>query len=250
MTNYFRIFSVPKSKITSMIQTEVAPSSHHTKHENGGADEIDATGLDGAGGTGLSIDDLFFQLLFSSLDGLDVFTSGSGAVTLNGVGMEINTNATTGSVASVTKNPPSFTPVWNWGKNATLKISVQYYFYTSTTVTLNMVAGSYGTGKGYGFKIENGRIYGHVGNGSAQTNVDLASAGGFGSSIEKRLKAVYTAGVKVKFYIDEVLQGESTTNLPTGTDSSPSLLVLRIENPGVAQEKLAVIPQFSYHQEA
>jgi len=50
MSNFFLGFPVSRAKIAEMIEGYAPPISHHGRHEDGGDDEIDCTGLTGAGG--------------------------------------------------------------------------------------------------------------------------------------------------------------------------------------------------------
>lgn len=250
MAHLFIGFPVARAKIADMISGSAPPSTHHTQHEHGGADEIDATGLEGAAGLTLPWDDLFCQLLFESIDGFYTYATGSGAISVDSYAIKLITGATADSLAISSKKMIRSTPPWNWSKNSTLISTVAWKFFTSSTGVFWLRAGDEGYYKGYGFKALDGKVYGSVGNDSSETVIDLSDDFIANAFIYKRLKAIHTAGSKVEFYIDGILKGEISTGLPSGAPGVAPLFSARIENPAVAQDKLLQVSQFIIHQEA
>jgi len=248
--NFFLGFPVARAKIADMITGSAPPSVHHLQHEHGESDEVDATGLVGAGGITLPWDDLFIQTFFESLDGFYTYGSGSGVVSVNNYGIKLTSGSTAGSIAASSKSPIPLIPQFNWAKNSTLHIGLQHRINTSSTSLILLLIGQPANLKHVGFKILNNVLYGTIGNGAAETTVSLGSAGSLNSSVTHRLKAVYTLNTKVEFYVDGSKVDEITSGFPSGTETIPSFYYIRVENPGVAEEKWAQIGHWLYHQEA
>ena len=233
-----------------MIAGQAPPTIHHTDHEDDGKDEIDATGLVGAGGAGASFDDLSIDLFFESIDGYAQDNAGSGAIVLDEYGIFPGTGVTQDSRAQINKQNDYLVPRFHWGKNSKLKTRFGVSSATSVTCDFWAIVGNKGTAKHLGFKITGGKLYGTVGNGSAETTVELETLGTGTYNENRAIKFVYTAGSKCEFYIDGVLIGEITTGLPSGIEYSPYILFVELSNPGVAEFKNANLAQWSYFQEA
>ena len=88
----------------------------------------------------------------------------------------------------------------------------------------------------YGFKFirEAGAIkcYALNADGTTAKTTDITGGMSF-TIIGRRLEAVFTPGVDVKYYIDGVLKATHTQNLPTRTDP-PFNWIIMVKNPGVA----------------
>jgi hypothetical protein len=70
----------------------------------------------------------------------------------------------------------------------------------------------------FGFRISSGAsIFATNGNGSNSTVTDTTDDVSTGPFI--RLKAVYTVGTNIKFYVNDVLRVTHTTNLPSNGDN-------------------------------
>lgn len=219
MGNLFLGFPVSKAKIADMITGTAAPSAHHTQHENGGSDEIDATGLTGAGGGGIGIADFFsIHHTFESITGYNNNNTGSGSFSATFAGLEFITGTTTNSHARTNKGTPSISKELNFSKDITLNCNAGFLSYTNVTADFIIRLGGNASARGIGFKVVDGVLYGSVGNGSIETTVVLETLG-TGSFFKYRtLRAVYTAGVKCEFYVDLSLLGTITTGLPSSWD--------------------------------
>lgn len=250
MANLFIGFPVPRAKIADMIAGSAPPSLHKTQHQNGGSDEIDCTGLVGAGGGGLSFDGLFLSLLFESLDGYKQTKTGSGTIVLNERGIILGTGSTINSLARLSKLNNYLSPRWNWSKNSEFKTYVEIQSETSAVCNALIQVGNFGNNKHYGFKVTGGKLYGTTGSGAAESTVELETLGAGAYDIYRSLKAVLTAGSKVEFYVDDVKRGEISTNLPTEIDGVPYIIHLEITNPDVTQDKWLWVSHFVYSQEA
>jgi len=77
MGNQFIGFPVPRARIADMIAGSAPPKIHHTGHETGGDDEIDCTGLAGAGGVTLPFDDINIVETIQSKNCINQFVGAS-----------------------------------------------------------------------------------------------------------------------------------------------------------------------------
>jgi len=250
MANLFIGFPVPRAKIADMITGEAAPKDHHADHEDGGSDEVDCTGLEGAGGISFPYGGLLAQFLFTSIDGFYQDNSGTGVITLDDSTLYFTSGLNADSKARLEKSPAYLIPRQNYDKNSELKTQIRFHSYTSATGNFVAVLGYDETYKHIGFKVLAGKLYGTVGNGSAETTVELQTLGAGAYDVTRDLKAVLTAGSKCEFFVDGTKVDEITTGLPTGEVSAATLLVLEASNPGVAEEKRMYLSIWNIWQEA
>lgn len=250
MGNSFIGFPVPRAKIADMIAGAAPPLIHHTDHENGGADEVDCTGLAGAGGISLPFDDLFWTTWFESLDGFDQTLSGTGAISLSRSHVELATGATAGSSARLDKYTDYPVPALSWNKAQQLKTKMWLRSNTSNVCDAWIQRGNIGTNKHIGFKVTGGKLYGTIGNGSVETTLELETLGASNYTEERELIAKFSPGAECRFYVDSVDKGAIATNLPGGLAYSDYLAYLKLENPGVAETKFLLISMFQFWQEA
>ncbi len=245
MGNLFLGFPVARAKIADMISASAPPSLHKTQHQLGGTDELNVTGLTGAGGGGLALDSLYtFGSVFESLSGYTTTPTGSGATTVDASGVVMSTGATGSSLARCDKSTTHVTPYNNFSRNRTLIANVRFDSLVSVTATFEIFTGGRSTTRKIGFRVAAGILKGAVANGTSESTVDLQTLGAGAYSVQRSLKAVFTAGSKCEFYVDGVLLGEITTNLPSGIGSSMNIFMARAENPAVAEDKYLTISAF------
>lgn len=253
MANLFLGFPVPRAKIADMISGSAPPSLHKTQHQDGGTDEIDCTGLVGAGGITLPWNDLYLNCLCESLDGFEQVVTGSGSITIGLNGYYLQTGATADSYATIKKRLRTLHPPLSWDKNAQIAFAFWYRTTTSNTGLLWLIRGFTGVAAHFGFYIENGILYGTVHNGTTQTKVLLVDRGDLNWDHRYTAKAKYYAGIKVEFYLNDVLMDTITETgdiMPTGDDSTAYPVNIYIKNPGVAQFKETQINLWSLWQAA
>ena len=247
MPNSFLGFPVPRAKIADMIAAAAPPSLHHAQHENGGSDEIDATGLTGAGGSGIGIKDFFiFTSSFESLDGYLQNTAGTGTITLDHPCVILDTGLLATGEARLYKDMQAYFPFPNWGKDAVFSLYATFDSNTSNNGRFRIFCGDSVDFGQIGFEVEAGVLYGMCAKSSAHATVALQTLGA-GSYYEFRfLQAVFTAGSKVEFYVDGVLKGEITTNLPTVTEIFTTFFSAEVNNLSFAQSKILYLTSFNF----
>jgi len=251
MANLFLGFPVSRAKIADIVLATAPPSLHKTQHESGGSDEIDATGLVGAGG-GLAFDDFIFNDFFPSLDGISVTKSGAEAVSLDYQQLTIDSLATAGSYVTIYKAPLRQAPLFSWNKARKLRTAIWIQSVTNKLGDFFFGLGYWGgTDYHVGFLITDGVLKGSAGNGTAQNTVTLQtiSAGAFSAS--KRLYLDYTPATKVDFYIDDVLLGtiDTPSQLPAGADFADGLISIDIRNGANAKQLKARLSFWKVYQE-
>ena len=245
MGNLFLGFPVPRAKIADMISGSAPPALHKTQHQDGGTDEMDVTGLVGAGGAGISLDDLSFQTYFESLDGFKQTVSGSGVITMDYTHVILDTVATAGSKAEIMKGPYGTIPPWNWSKNSQLKLWFRHRAYTSNIARVWAIVGYTGVNAHIGFYVYGGKLYGTIADHSVETTLLLEDFGATAYNKTRRLKAKLTAGVECRFWVDEVDKGAITTNLPADDNDGIPLCYASVENLSAAEQKVLTLSQWT-----
>ena len=222
--NLFIGFPVSRAKVADMISGSAPPTLHASQHEDGGSDELDVTGLVGAGGSGISLSSFFpISETFSSIDGYSQTVQNGGSITLTSASLNLRTSSTAAGRASLYKDSGSSKSWTSWDKDKVFTVDFSFLYAATVCDYIYIQHGKNGTNKHIGFKIIDSVLYGTVGNGSAETTVTLETFTTPSTSIVRILTAVFTAGVDCKFYVDGALLGTITTGLPSGVDTSVRL---------------------------
>ena len=105
-----------------------------------------------------------------------------------------------------------------------------------------VITGTYAPGSNYfGFILANNALSGECCDGDGFTNTGTLAT--VTTASNPLLEAVLTPGVSVKFYIDGAYAGQSTTNIPSGTDSGANYLYVGIV-PAEAASKNVYVGEF------
>ena len=252
MGNLFLGFPVPRAKIADMIATDAPPALHKTQHQDGGTDEIDATGLTGAGGMANLYADagLFFQTYYESLDNLISSVSGSAALEFYQGDIYMYTGSTASSVARVRKESTYTVPAPDWAKSRKFKTKIEAYSVTDNVGTVWIVSGDVGNARHVGFKIVDGVLYGTVANGTSESTLNIETLGAGAYSATRILEVVFTVGVSAEFFVDGVSKGTIATNLPTGTTHARYLYSFYLTNSAGAKNIEVTVGALKLYQAA
>jgi hypothetical protein len=163
---------------------------------------------------------LVFDMFFESLDGWFQQVWNSATATLSANHVQLHAIASINSRALLQKSPyyPVVTPTW--AKARTLKAKVRIVNTTNSGERFRIFTGNSDTPIGFGFLIENTKLYGRSGNGTLENIIELEQLPAAPYDLLRNLRAEFTPGSKVIFYVDDILKGELTTRLPTGTDGA------------------------------
>jgi len=168
--------------------------------------------------------------LWKPADGWDKTVSGSGSVVWLTPLVRLHTGTTLSSVANVYRSFPTFkwTGVYaSWDKRRIFNVWLYISYYSGQII--HIVVGkipdktvSANTSAHIGFKVVDGTLYGTVADGTTESEVVLET---FTTAVVKRLIARLIPATRCEFYVDGVLKGEATANLPTGNDTDNVLNV-------------------------
>jgi len=189
VANFFLGFPVPKAKIADMV-----------------------AGVDLYAGKGV-----YWHTFFESLDGLYCASSPAGGVTISSTNLTVATAGGGTDWASIYKDPAEWQAALSWTYGLKFKAHVTLSSFPASGGLIHLCAGSPGTGRHVGFKVVNGKLYGSVGNGSAETlTAAIEDWGASGYYQTRALEAIYD-GSKADFYVNGILKGTINTGLPAGT---------------------------------
>jgi len=250
MGNSFIGFPVPRAKIADMITGEAAPKEHHGDHESGGDDEVDCTGLAGAGGGSLPFDDINLVETIQGKNCLYQYTGASGVISAESDGVKADTGTTINSYAEIFKLLYPCQPALTWPKKRTVTLNVDFSFSDGGNDEFWMVSGERGNNRHIGFKVINQILYGTCYQ-AAESVVALSGGANPGFNYQAySLKFIYDGAASVKFYVDGVLRGEITTNIPTGSSDANRLFNLYVKNLTEYWHAAVSINSYSFYQEA
>jgi len=183
---------------------------------------------------------MILESFFESIDGWDVYKSGSANVALSGDRVEIVTGFTAGSYAAMWQRflyPPK--PL-TWSKPRGFRCKARIDVASDATSDLLIMSGDYSDNfRGFGFRFTNDKIRGWTMNGGARGYVDLETGKTPPWTKTALFEAVFIPGTKVDFYIDGVLAGTRTLTLPSGTTDAEKLIGFFLLNGAATQHSLA-----------
>ena len=187
--------------------------------------------------------------LMESFDQWDSQLSGSGARTFAPTYLQITTGLSSGGIARIWKAPAYPPMLMSWTKARTIQFRA-YTIMDTDPNSENYICTGFGlpTAEGFGFKFHNDKIEGFAADGSAASFVDLLTGLVDAAPTDHRYKAVFTPGVKVEFYIDDVLLGEVTTHLPSGT-TYPHIPARFAVKSGANKASIIYVSGFSFQQD-
>ena len=250
MGNMFLGFPVPRAKIADMIATDAPPTLHKENHEAGGKDELDCTGLVGAGGLTLPWDDFIYLAAFESLDGYRTTQAGGGAITIDGEGLCLETGGTSGDEYSIKKALNDQPIPMTWEKNKQFVTAANFTAGGATAGYQFIGIGNYASGNCLGFRVVDGKFEAFARKGGSEETYEIAdwSAGAYDH--QKRLKIIHNAGVDVEFWVDDVKVCTFTTQVPEGTSNAQILIHSIVKNTGAGNWLGLFFSYYHYWQEA
>ena len=216
MANLFLGFPVPRAKIADMIASDAPPSLHKTQHQDGGTDEMDVTGLVGAGGMATLYEGpgIFVSDWFESLDGWVFDGGGGGTASVNGYRVLVQVNGTSDAWAELMKVPDIFRTMPNWNKKVYFKADVEIKRWAANSGRQWIIAGQEANRRHVGFKVTDGVLRGCVANGLSETLTTWSETlGAAAFTIKKSLECKYNV-TSCSFYVDGVLVETLSTGLP------------------------------------
>lgn len=250
MGNMFLGFPVPRARIADMIATDAPPAIHKVNHQSGGSDEMNVTGLTGAGGASLPFPDYLYSCEFTTLDGLSDSVFSGASITVGHLYTQLDTDGTSGSRATIRRDPDYFCVPLTWDKNRQFNTQVQFRSFGNANSEFQVGISDPMLGTGFGFVLENGLLKAVCrtgGNQSTHTIEDLTAST---FQIERRLRAHKTGASEIKFYVDDVLVHTETVNVPTGTSDAHEIMQIQVRNPAAGSHIWIKISSFSFWQEA
>jgi hypothetical protein len=158
-----------------------------------------------------------FHTKFDSLDNFQV-DQYDGSITLSNGSLIIQTGTALYSVPQLYR-PVNYSVLADCSFDKNKRFKTRIYFDTITNQEALIFIGSGFIGtyepRHIGFKVMNAEIWGTVGDGTVESAIDTGIAYTAGSS--HLLECIFIAGKSVAFYVDGILKGAVTSNLPIGT---------------------------------
>ncbi len=157
----------------------------------------------------------YYSTFFESIDGYNNHNDGSGATICTSQFVTMNTGATANSVVYLQKSPLDQN-VLRWDREARVRFGAGFSPTANGTIYLSVGdfhnLGDAANATHYGFLIHNNALFGSCSFGTAQSTVNLNTPV---ISQIFTLEARYLPGVRIDFFVDNLLKGSITTNLPT-----------------------------------
>lgn len=195
--------------------------------------------------------DTYYAMTFPGISGIWT-ESGTGSASYYVNGVDVNASANTHK--TLTAGQFSGELFEGAGKKVILHCGVFLLdaFGDSSTMHVRMMVGDMANAedtvyRGFGFNIKNGNIMAVCANNATETETDTGQNGIEGFNLQT-MKAVYTIGTDIKYYINDVLVATHTTNLP-GTFSNSMKVMIGVASQTAASRNARILApylQFSH----
>lgn len=250
MGNLFIGFPVPRAKIADMIAINAPPAIHNVNHASGGSDQLDVTGLTGAGGVsfplrGLWIDDYDID----HVKWTPSFT-GSGALERNEDRIDLLTNGTNPSTAKTYRKIRQPIPTLTFSNKRHFLIAPYIDCDDDGTPIIYMITGNIGNTNHFGFRVSDSKLWGICSRFGAASEVEIKEYTGGFIGDDLVLEAIFFPGDKVEFWVDGVLEQTLNTNLPTGTTAADYVAYLKVDNNSTTNNAEIEFSNIQVYQEA
>lgn len=171
---------------------------------------------------------------FTMFEGISTSYGTQGTIAINQSSVSIATSASANTEAELQKVATLFSSEFSWARDRKFRTVIKFTDTANQTCYIVTGAGQIiaNTTRHFGFKVVDSTIYGSCADGTTQALT--ASLGTFSAGNTRSLEARFTAGSRVDFYINGVLSGSLTTNLPTGTLTANFLMDIWIRNQAAA----------------
>ena len=161
--------------------------------------------------------DFHWFTIFESIDGYAQTITGAGGTVVGAPStVKITTGGSGGNKVELSKNALSFSSGFTWNKNRSLSIILQFANTTNQQVSLGIgyvLPNGSGLLQQMGFYVTDNTIKGTVGDGTGRTDSTSTT---IAANTTYLLTLIYVAATSVSFYINNVLLGTVTTNIPSG----------------------------------
>jgi len=230
MANLFIGFPVPRAKIADMIVGAAPPLEHKTQHEDGGDDELDLSGMEGAGGVAFPLRGIWINDFSADHARWYKTYTGTGALTRSYDTLSLVTGETNPSTALLyrIRRQSIVTPTWEKKRH----LIFQAYLDCDDTDTAEM---SVQTGYppddiSFGFDVTGGLLYSLCRNASGDAWHVCKTFGEAYIGEDIVLEAISFPGEKVEFWVNGVLEHTETTRLPSGTTNAEYIFYIKVDN--------------------
>jgi len=187
-------------------------------------------GLELATVIGIPYDDFFAFLIPESLDGYNQSKSANGSINISGDGLYLSTGGTAGHWAEIEKTLSWFASFTTFDKKREANYFVRFVCPTNQIGTFYIGPSDFNKSNSMYFYVKDGVLYGCTRDSAGTNQVTLETLGTTNFDARKRLKIKWIPGEKCEFYVDGVLAGTSTDNLPSGQGWSHYILTARVQN--------------------
>lgn len=230
MANLFIGFPVPRAKIADMIAGEAPPLEHKTQHENGGDDEIDATGLEGAGGVEFPLRGIWIDDYNADHARWYKTYTGGGELTRSYDTLTLRTTDTDPSTALLYRIRRQSIQPLTWAKKRHLIFQAYLDCDSKATAEMSVQTGNPAHDNSIGFDVSGGKLWTLCRNpgGDAWEDIRTFPDAYIGEDII--LEAIFFPGEKTEFWLNGALEHTETNRLPTGTTDADYIFVLKADN--------------------
>lgn len=250
MANLFIGFPVPRAKIADMIEGAAPPLDHKTQHEKTGSDEMNVTGLVGAGGAAFPLRHFWLDDYFPDHARVTTSFTGSGQLDRSGSRVTLSTQNTNPSTARAYLRLRETIPTLTWEKTRNMILYAYLDMDERDTAILSILFGWLTTGNAMGFQVHGGKLWAMCKNSGGQTDIEITNYGSGWGDDELWLEVILFPGEKVEFWVNGALNCTSITDIPAGTNQEQYMWLLFVDNNSSTNNVSIQITNIQIYQEA
>lgn len=230
MANLFIGFPVPRAKIADMISSDAPALDHATQHESGGDDELDVTGLTGAGGVSFPIRGIWLDDYFVDDARWRTSFGGDSALTRSYDKLSFLSSDTNPSEAELELliSQPCTTLTWNKKRHLIFQC---YLDCEDRTTAYIWIATGNPSGSNYvAFYVWDGKLWSQNRNSGGTAAQELLTFTGAFIGQDILLEAIHFPGDKIEYWVDGDLLHSETSRVPSGNTDGNYLAHLSVDN--------------------
>ena len=250
MANLFIGFPVPRAKIADMIAGEAPPLQHGPQHEKDGNDEIDATGLVGAGGVAFPLRGIWIDDYNADHARWYKAYTGGGELTRSYDTLTLRTTDTNPSTARLHRiRRQSIVPP-TWAKKRHLIFQAYFDADDKDTAEFSIQTGYPPSTNSIGFDVSEGKLWTLCRNSGGDAWGDIKTFSDSYIGEDLLLEAIFFPAEKVEFWLNGVLEHTETNRLPSGTTDAEYIFYIKLDNNSTGNNVQLDFSQIQVYQEA
>jgi len=248
--NSFIGFPVPRARIADMIAGSAPPTLHKTQHQNGGDDELDLSGMEGAGGVAFPLRGIWIDDYDLDHDRVYKAYTGTGEISRSFETITLKTGVTNPSSALLRRLTTQHIVTPTWEKKRHLIFQAYFDADDRTSIDMSIFMGDPDGDDAAGWRVSDGWLKSktlHAGS-SSYHNCLLFEGAFIGEDV--LTEVIHFPGEKVEYWVNGALVHTETENVPAGTADAEYIFLIILDNGATTNNVQLDFDNIQFYQEA